>query len=143
MTEPDLDWIPDPANALELRWRMLWGLSSIALILATVINGVVAAAIITRTPFGPAAYLPMFAAVAALVVWVVRQMGGPAERQPGHRWRRQRCGAAALLGGPRHPGQRRGRYDGAAERGGGAAGLCPGDAGTGAEPDPEDRVTRQ
>jgi len=75
MTEPDLDWISDPANALELRWRMLWGLSTIALILVTVINGVVAAAIITRNPFGPAAYVPMFAAVAALVVWVVRQSG--------------------------------------------------------------------
>lgn len=73
--EPDLAWISDPANALELRWRMLWGLSSIALILVTVINGAVAAAIITRNPFGPAGYVPMFAAVAGLVAWVIYQSG--------------------------------------------------------------------
>lgn len=75
MPEPDLAWISDRANALELRWRMLWGLSTIALVLVTVINGAIAAAIITRNPFGPAAYVPMFGLVAVLIAWVVHQSG--------------------------------------------------------------------
>ncbi len=74
--EPDLAWISDPANALELRWRMLWGLSAVALTLITVINGTLAATIMVRNPIGQAAYLLMFCAVAALVAWVVHQSSG-------------------------------------------------------------------